>query len=186
MPQWEDRDSSGGYNPNGTETKDQGWAMLLQPYVKSTQVFNCPSQTVWTENAATGSAGYSDYWINVQISQPGAALSLSALDYPANTVLLGDGGSGSAASGMTGCGAWGNTACAAADTNKSAVISTTTGSGVRAFAATLHLDGVNFAFADGHVKWLKGNDNGTVSSLKSGATAPDGNTFSFKPNAPSL
>jgi prepilin-type N-terminal cleavage/methylation domain-containing protein/prepilin-type processing-associated H-X9-DG protein len=186
MPQWEDRDHSTGYNPNGTDAKDQGWAMLLQPYVKSTQVFNCPSQTVWGENASTGNAGYSDYWVNMSISASQSGLSMAALEAPANTVLLGDGGSGSAASGMSGCGAWGNSTCSSADTGKHAIISTTTGSGTKALAATLHLDGVNFAFADGHVKWLKGNEDGTVSSLYSGATAPSAGTFSFKPNSPSL
>jgi len=188
MPQWEDRDGSGGYNPNGINAtgRDQGWAMLLQPYVKSTQVFNCPSQTVWGENATIGNAGYSDYWVNTAISASQSGISMAALDAPANTVLMGDGGSGSAGSGLTGCGTWGRDNCTSSHTNKLAVISTTTGSGVYAYGATLHLEGINLAFADGHVKWLKGNPNGTMSSLYSGATAPSGGNFTFKVSSPSL
>lgn len=179
MPQWEDRDSSGGYNPSGAESGDQGWAMLAQPYLKSTQIFQCPSESHSPAGAGLyGGGSYNDYWFNILVSNK----SMAAIDSPTMTVLTGDGGSGSAAAGMTGCGSSGTTnPCTSADTDELAVI-TSSQSGD---SADRHLDGTNFAFVDGHVKWLKANANGTNTSVRSGATAP-GTYPSFKIAPPSL
>ena len=188
VPQWEDRDLSGGYNPDGTEAKDQGWSVLLQPYVKSTQVFQCPSESLYPSGSSIGSTGYSDYFINFLAAHH----ALAEFDSPASTVLMGDGGSGSAASGNDGCGGTGSasgglggatSSCASSFTDKLAIIKSNSGSAVR------HLDGANIAFAHGHVKWFKGADGGTttatMSSIMSGATAP-GTYPSFKIASPSL
>src|SRR5690606_27651759 len=74
---------------------------------------------------------------------------------PTQTVLIGDGGGTGPrarynASGITSSdsGAVALTACATPTTTGTALIP---GGG-----ATRHLDGTNYAFADGHVKWLKG------------------------------
>ena len=40
---------------------EKAWSVLLQPYIKSTQLFKCPSQTLWPASSSSGGAGYSDY-----------------------------------------------------------------------------------------------------------------------------
>jgi len=197
MPQqWQDRDGNGSWNPSAT-IPDQGWGQLVQPYLKSTQIFQCPSETAWASGNATGSNGYNDYYINLLAANK----TIAAFDSPSITVLLGEGGSDSAASGNDGCGGTGATtstavigdtkgSCTSTFTNKLAIIKST-GTGTKVNTAIRHLDGSNFAFADGHVKWYKGTDDGavsataTMSSIMSGATAP-GNAPSFKIASPSL
>jgi prepilin-type processing-associated H-X9-DG protein len=38
-------------------------------------------------------------------------------------------------------------------------------------AATRHLDGANYCFADGHVKWLKGSDANTCPVMRGGGAS---------------
>jgi prepilin-type N-terminal cleavage/methylation domain-containing protein/prepilin-type processing-associated H-X9-DG protein len=133
-----------------------GWADALQPYLKSTQIFQCPSENVGPNVDAT-LGEYTDYWINGNAAGKADA----QFDAPAVTVLLGDGQGGST-SAATGTGSssedwigssryvsYGGSpaACAGAATAVPAVF----GPG-----AHRHLTGANIAFADGHVKWEKG------------------------------
>ena len=178
MPQqWQDRNGSGGYNPTTppSENNDQGWVMLMQPYLKSVQIFQCPSQSIVPSTAVA--PNNNDYWINIQAT----SRSQAEFDEPTNTVLLGDGGSGSAAAGLTGCGTNGTTACTSAHADLPAYIVSAQANDER----HRHLDGANFAFADGHVKWFKGNPNDTSAVVMNGATAP-GTRPSFKLASPSL
>src|SRR5690242_19349210 len=81
-----------------SDQNPRGWADALRPYLKNTQIFQCPSepnQPVTGTNpkfsgvsATTG--GYTDYWMNTQAS----AQSSAVFDFPSQTVLLGDGGDG--------------------------------------------------------------------------------------------
>lgn len=147
-----------------------GWAEILQPYLKSTQIFQCPSET--NPPVATGgtTAGYTDYFYNTNLhGQSQAVLTQSVL-----TVLTGDGASGTAnydiASGHTSglsSYAWNGGSGAAG------AVATLPGGGVR------HLDGANYAFADGHVKWLKGADANTSSAVLSPATVSTGGKATF-------
>lgn len=178
MPQqWQDRNGSGGYNPTTppTENNDQGWTMLMQPYLKSLQIFQCPSQPLVPSTA--GAPNNNDYWINILAT----SRSQAEFEEPTNTVLLGDGGSGSAAAGLTGCATDGVTPCTTAHAGRSAFIV----SGQANDKAHRHLEGANFAFADGHVKWFKGNPDNTNTAVMNGATAP-GTKPSFKLASPSL
>lgn len=82
--------SGPNYNP------PYGWADALQPYLKSTQLFQCPAQS-GTPNAvgtpATVSAlapQFTDYWFNAWLSGAPVAGALSA----ARTFLAGDGNDG--------------------------------------------------------------------------------------------
>lgn len=153
---------------NATPSKPYGWADSLQPYLKSTQVFQCPSDTLPAENGDAGSAfagvpdpsdylkGYNDYWMN----HDAGGQSQAAFNFPAQTVLLGDGGgtTASARSSTNGCRASRD----GLQTPPTAAQDCSTTAGVRPYAYLpangykIHLDGTNFAFADGHVKWLKG------------------------------
>ena len=149
-----------------TPTNPYGWADMLQPYLKSTQIFQCPSETnsMGTSVGPNGSApsvtagGYSDYYMN------NAARNISDATFaaPSLTVLLGDGESGNGDNKYDGCldsfsdqsggGTVGATACTTAESYITNLA-----------PAGRHLDGANYAFADGHVKWLKGSVmSGTV------------------------
>lgn len=128
------------------------WPHLLQPYVKNTKIFVCPSQPngLWTAT-----------------HQPNPSLQFRAT-YGYNLCTLGAGGYGAsdtvvaeaslkasaetaAIVDMMGC------ACGAKGTNANSScfgplnIRTAGGSPPQ---PSLHMGGLNVAFADGHVKWL--------------------------------
>lgn len=157
-----------------------GWADALQPYLKSTQIFQCPSESGGVGPTSTSGLtpdptadGYSDYWYN------GAASTASdaSFNQPTATVVLGDGaasGSGTAhnTSHNGECAGWtfyqkSPWTCTMSTTLALAKIS---GNG-----AHQHLGGTNVAFADGHVKWLKGvSDTSNVSAkIYSGSNSTD-------------
>ena len=112
-----------------------GWASLLQPYLKSTQLFQCPSEK---HNALDSpdetKAGYTDYWMNSRAS----GLELVKFDSPAQTITFGDGDGGSPAS-------------TARYNISSLPYSWRTNP---RSPARRHIQMANYAFADGHVKRL--------------------------------
>ncbi len=143
-----------------------GWADAVQPYIKSTQLYQCPSETTAPTppdatypNPAVQS-GYCDYVYNVALgSQPstgapatGSGASLSALEQSSLTMMAMDGKqNGSNASVNT------------ADNGSARMSTRGSGSGAGLaqasnFNTSLHLAGCNMLFADGHVKWQKGRD----------------------------
>ena len=122
--------------PNMDATAD-GWALATQPYLKSEQIFQCPSDTLSPPTGTSlinraSQAGFSDYYSNYNLG----GLSEAALDYSTISVLNGEAASGNAKS--------------AAQKNKG-----TTALGGGSGNPALHLEGSNYAFADGHVKWLR-------------------------------
>lgn len=118
-------------DPDNTEP--EGWSMALG--LNSPQLFQCPSVDHEDDSGVT------DYWMNAGLFGPnGTGLHDVRLRYPANTILLGDG-----MPGVSGYALW---------------IEAEPDAGVDAWEAdstyaTRHLGGANYAFADGHVKWLK-------------------------------
>lgn len=157
--------------PAGTST-GSGWGESIQPYLKSTQIYQCPSET--NTGAVSGTTGYSDYWYNGAIGQTtvtydaagtqsgttvadGAVttsgVSEASLNNSASTVLLGDGEGSTVTTGSNSIaknkGLGGYFIYPATGT----VPWVATLSGVIA-SDRRHLDGSNYAFADGHVKWL--------------------------------
>ena len=136
-----------------------GWAIAIQPYLKSTQIYQCPSETAPPTNVdstdtanygkATGTGGFTDYYYNTAIAGGSSSgtvsgLNESSMNYISNTVLNGDGiGSTTVPTGADG----GNQiASARYNTVKEALPTQTT---------ARHLEGNNYSFADGHVKWLR-------------------------------
>jgi prepilin-type N-terminal cleavage/methylation domain-containing protein/prepilin-type processing-associated H-X9-DG protein len=132
-----------------------GWADALYPYLRSTQIYQCPSRDA--ANAVTidpNMSGFTDYWYNANCAgQNESAFSATAL------TLLNDEG------GIPG---W-------------AGVSTTGGAGTPpalAFAQggwIRHLEGANFLFVDGHVKLFKGQGLGFSSSKVCSGSTPTTN-----------
>ena len=95
---------------NNTTTNGQAWPTSLQPYLKSTQIFQCPSDTVSGSTAATGAMSptywnnppspqfHSSYVYNTDIGNDGnngaanSGVSQAAIDSVATTVMITDGG----------------------------------------------------------------------------------------------
>lgn len=145
-----------------------GWAYVIQPYIKSEQLYQCPSDMTPPPNnpthpeRATSPIGYADYWYNFNMggNGSGGGVSIASITYPSNTILNGD-GDGS-------------------NTNAATYSRST----ARASAGgAKHLEGANYAFTDGHVKWLKPERvlDGTPASVcgPTGANTPNGSNSTF-------
>lgn len=140
-----------------------GWAYTIQPYLKSEQLLQCPSDSAKSPDAPTIQErallpNFTDYYYNFNLGS--GTLSDADVTRPANVVLHGDGVSGSLSS--------------AADYFRDSVPS---GMGARR-----HLEGANYAFVDGHVKWLlpsKVDPGNVVSDCNGGKYAPNGSNATF-------
>jgi len=145
-----------------------GWADGIQPYVKSVQIYQCPSETLppATDSDGDGNLGeeanYTDYFFNSRLATQNEA----TLNFIANTIMNGDGSGSNATYFTEGCGA--NVACG------------TTAAGLAVLpAARRHLDGANYAFADGHVKWYKGNTDSQSPVISNGNTPASSSNVTF-------
>ncbi len=117
-------ETSPGYDYSG------GWTLTLQPYIKNTQIFVCPSKISQT---VTG------YSYNIQFHNKKDA----AVGNVSNVVEAFD-STGNVAT------AYGSSINATTDGRCYSI------SGV---ADSRHSDGLNTLFYDGHVKWLRTTDN---------------------------
>ena len=111
-----------------------GWAGSSQSYFKSLAVLHCPT-TQSRQQTDTANPQYTDYYYNYRLS----GLGEDKLTYVSNTVQAADGSDGvdiadAAYSKPRLPPNW------IADTSK---------------PTYRHLGGANYAFADGHIKWLK-------------------------------
>ena len=156
-----------------------GWADALQPYTKSTQILQCPSDSSGPDSTPS-SSGYSDYaynlWVGGWDSSKNTGLSLATLTEPSLTVLVSDHTTGSAAAYLVGAEPYSSAGRLSAPVD--------TGIAELPPGAVRHLDGVNFSFADGHVKWFKGNTTTGKISGAYGAGTPgsvSGNSATFNP-----
>lgn len=145
-------------NGSSTGVPYYGWADAIQIYLEDISLFQCPAD-VLSGNSDPRQAGYNDYFYNANFmvfykgQWTGAPESL--LGSPAQTILAGerwnfiDDASNNARSNFCGDGTslskFGQR-CAPSPPNYATLPS-----------PQVHLDGSNLAFADGHVKWLRGN-----------------------------
>jgi prepilin-type processing-associated H-X9-DG protein len=148
-----------------------GWAGALWPYLKNTAAFQCPADTskppTSPATTVTGAdPNYCDYFYNSHL----AGENESALRCTAATVMLGDATPGDARQHSTG----------GASTRRG-IANFVNRPGTPVGAATRHLDGANYAFADGHVKWILGRDAHSafaIHNAASGASSVSG-SYSF-------
>ena len=137
---------------------DLGWSQIIQPYLKSTQIFQCPSETKspTTNGFSDTTSGFTDYFYNGFV----AGESQAAFNAVAQSVLSGDGVGNNATSGSQGGGIAGDPVGTLALLQNG--------------AAQRHLETCNFLFADGHVKSLKGNTPNQSAAVLAGI--PTANT----------
>lgn len=164
-----------------------GWVDALQPYIKSLQVFQCPSDKTGPNTNANG-GGYTDYFFNSNLNPNTKPISLAAITTPTNTLLIGEwqGANNKARSNWGGF----NVPAYVEYAPVQSLYISPTSSYFSATMATIgdttmtscqrHLDGSNYLFTDGHVKWLKG-DTGNTTSKISGSGNP-ANGLSFQPS----
>ena len=103
-----------------------GWRGAMAPYVKDAAIFHCPAEG----NDATPS--HADFWFNARLGEA----KVESLENPGHTLMLGDGFSSS-------------------DPRVALSQLPQSWRDDEFSPAYRHLDGANYAFADGHVKWLK-------------------------------
>jgi len=115
-----------------------GWSEDLQPYTKSWQLFQCPSANNQTPKT-------SDYFFNLQLS----GRELSKVLLPHMTITSGDGQDD-----------------APLHANLNSLLPSWKGD--ESSPAYRHLNGANYGFADGHVKWLKPEKISNASPSKTG------------------
>ena len=139
-----------------TQGKFICWMDIVFPYVKSVQIFVCPSATKFPDHLSYGynSLISGQNFDGTNVTR--APLALAALTRPSETVL-----------NMDYNVSYGNFAM------QKDYFAITTNDVAYGTAAKPHLDGPNFLFADGHVKWL----------AKNNATALDA-TKTWDPTAP--
>ncbi len=119
------------------------WYNAIVPYVKNTQIFKCPSMP--TGVSYSGGYGWNiggwnssdwdgyGYWYNEYRTWNGAPVCLADIQYPSESIVIGD----PASNGYSGNGLY------------LILYSNIT------YIPTLHNDGGNYGFADGHAKWMK-------------------------------
>ncbi len=113
--------------PPARASASSGWADLLQPYLKNTQIFQCDK----APSAATGTFT-TDYFFNRRL----ARMTLSKINSPATTLMSGDGDDNAPT-----WNSWTNLPFDAVTNTDS--------------PSQRHLGFANYGYADGHVKALK-------------------------------
>lgn len=154
----------------------------LQPYLKSTQIYQCPSEkNPPPASEPPGQAGYSDYGYNLYLGYDTSAsdsrgLSLSSLTQSAVTVLAADAANGYGDSWNTGCPGNGFSCAAGLAVFDGAQYKGST---------QRHLETQNYLLADGHVKAYRGQSDTQSAAVYNystpGSTSGSSPTFNTAP-----
>ena len=168
------------YYGTSVAIQDPKWMDVVQPYVKSTQLFTCPSdsganaQYIFpptardTTNRRYGSYGYMNGYFGVgTLTTVGEStnVSLARLAQPTETIMVTDciGGTGNADVG------WSDIATQPTVQPNENPPSFGISSGNTRLMPARHLETINTLFADGHVKSLK---LGTIARTNSAGVLP--------------
>ena len=153
-------------DPGGTGTEKRIWAQIIQPYIKSTQLFQCPSESstrvqTWSTNPAPAGAGYpnpfhTSYAANLAIGgSQTSPVSMAAVNQVTTTVYVTD-----AAGTALPAAPWikttppvNSSAWILVDPTNTAAQDANTDIWAAPFPR--HLETVNVLFVDGHVKSLR-------------------------------
>ena len=151
-----------------------GWVDACDPYLKSIQIFQCPSEPTGYANTSKGNNNYSDYYMNAALGDTTptgtnptydqGGISEASLAASSLTIMLGDGddrgnlNKSTARFRCNGSSSEGTSSATLPSRASSEGLATT------GYISDRHLEGSNFAFADGHVKWYKivGGTSGPV------------------------
>ena len=181
-----------GYNLG--PSKDTKVWQAVQPYIKSIQILQCPSETTPPNSnpdaepysGTYGSTSFTDYFYNSGLTDYDPAfgnvgMNDAKLTHPVTTIVAGDNGPYNAANLIPYYQDDSNNGYACAGIIVSYPNSGNCGApALNRTSAVRHLEGAVYGFADGHVKWLKptaiyGNAT-TVAAFPASANAP-----TFKP-----
>jgi prepilin-type processing-associated H-X9-DG protein len=164
----------------------------MEPYFKSMQILQCPSDRLrgFSNYTLYYQTGYTDYWYNSAFSPSllGPGIKETILTSSSNTILSGDGDGGTGV-GTSGAGkastssyhiVWDasglsnnyNSRVAWSLPGMPNYVGSQTDTTTEEYSKKKHLDGANYLFADGHVKWLKPD---AISN-----DTPSGSNFTFK------
>lgn len=155
-----------------------GWADAIQPYIHDTEVYQCQSDLSrgLGSNGSTNLPNYTDYWYNAnlvrRIIRPVltkyTGANESMFGSSSQTIIAGDGGNLNEA--PTGNARYNQCGDGSGLTRRSQVCAPQK-AGVASFrGAKMHFDGANFAFVDGHVKWLRASNDSQSPQILSNAT----------------
>lgn len=164
-----------------------GWTNMIDPYMKSYQLYQCPS-----ESTGTTGVSYSDYAYNFSMGYDGdtdVSRGVSEASLPNTTliVLLTDHWAFSAYNVTSGCLHSSllhnveDDRCNAAPGYAEFLHPNGSSAQTVAGPAQRHLDGQNYAFCDGHVKWYKSS-----TPFKSAAVYNTTTTFATSGNSPTF
>ena len=142
-----------------------GWSAVIQPYIKSTQILQCPSEPNPGNNGTPQASGYTDYWYNASLSWNGeptatggtanyaTSVSTASVLFPTLTIMTGDGGGSNTTYSAQRLN--GNSCTSREDFAKPGVPANAGFSVATCNSGLRHLDGINLSYTDGHVKWSK-------------------------------
>jgi prepilin-type processing-associated H-X9-DG protein len=138
-----------------------------QPYFKSLQLLQCPSETTEPDrNALT--IGYTDYFFNRELGVVATPTNQAKLLNTTLTIMAGDADSGSAANRTGGCAV-----------SKFTVVTGCSTAGLAQMPAyRRHLEGGNLLFTDGHVKWNRLSQRSAATCGDSTCTT-SGNIYNY-------
>jgi prepilin-type processing-associated H-X9-DG protein len=151
------QDYDGLYFTQNPATLGGAWA-VVQPYVKSVQLFQCPSESTPPStnplaepySGTYGNTSYADYFFNSGLTNGTPGRSESELTFPSLTILAGDNGPYNSANYRP---------YYESDANNGygcvGLVAACTSAAIDQTAAKRHLETANYLFCDGHVKSLK-------------------------------
>jgi len=159
MQYTEDNDEAFPYTPY-YDTINKGWGSAIYPYIKSTQIFQCPDDPNAATNTKAVSYAYNGDMADSNIGVTVPLFKLSLLNAPASTILLFEVTGVTAdvtnpANDYSPAGNGGLWRWSSYDTGEMGQPAHNNSIDVT-YSTGRHTNGSNYLLADGHAKWLRG------------------------------